>query len=190
MRRLSGSEFQTVGPSAEAKKRQPKVLQRTCGWRLADRRRRDNGLKYDKSDLVCNKIGCKWCWDFSGEFNDFTRLKRLVPDIRMLHPQAPGLRNTLKTTVVVPADVYFVAHVTRRRYLYGTECFCTLWRLVTTTELQQEGHDFAKTYTHRHTQSDIHTSLNTQKQQEQTSCCIQKCFSKQFPYMPMYYMKK
>jgi len=30
LRRLSGSEFQTVGP-AEAKERQPKVLQRTRG---------------------------------------------------------------------------------------------------------------------------------------------------------------
>jgi len=41
LRRLFGSEFQTVGP-AEAKERQPKVLQRARGtvswWRLADRR--------------------------------------------------------------------------------------------------------------------------------------------------------
>ena len=52
---MLGSEFQIVGP-AEAKERQPKVLQRTCGWWLADRRCRRPAARRTHWNAVVGEV--------------------------------------------------------------------------------------------------------------------------------------
>jgi len=97
-----------------------------------------------------NLLGCPRCLEFCSKYAILARPE--IPDIRRLQPPLPRLRHTPKNAVVVPADTYLMAHVTRCRYLHTNRRLRTLGWLATATDLLEEGHGFAETFCN-HTQS-------------------------------------